>query len=198
MQIDAAVVREGGGAFEIESVELDDPKPDEVLIDITAAGVCHTDLSVRDQYYPTPLPAVLGHEGSGIVREVGRDVTDVESGDHVVASFDYDGICKNCHEGDVALCDEFFAHNFAGQRTEDGSSPLSKDGERLSGMFFGQSSFATQAITKERNGKPRGNWGDRHDGGCPDLRPDGGDATISCVSTGALSGTEVCRTVDCN
>jgi aryl-alcohol dehydrogenase len=151
MQIDAAVVREEGGAFKIESVELDDPKPDEVLIDIAAAGVCHTDISVRDQYYPTPLPAVLGHEGSGVVREVGRNVTNVESGDHVVASFDYDGTCKNCHEGDVALCDEFFAHNFAGQRTEDGSSPLSKDGERLSGMFFGQSSFATQALAKEQN-----------------------------------------------
>lgn len=151
MQIDAAVVREEGGAFEVESVELDEPKPDEVLINVTGAGVCHTDISVRDQYYPTPLPAVLGHEGSGVVRTVGTNVTDVEEGDHVVMSFDYDGTCKNCHEGDVALCDEFFAHNFAGQRVSDGSSPLSKNGERLSGMFFGQSSFATQAIAKERN-----------------------------------------------
>jgi aryl-alcohol dehydrogenase len=151
MQIDAAVVREEGGAFEIESVELDEPQSDEVLIDVKATGVCHTDLSVRDQYYPIPLPAVLGHEGSGVVREVGRDVTDVEPGDHVVMSFDYDETCKNCHDGDVALCDEFFAHNFAGERVDDGSSPLSKDGERLSGMFFGQSSFATQALAMERN-----------------------------------------------
>ena len=69
MQIDAAVVREEGGAFKIESVELDDPKPDEVLIDIAAAGVCHTDISVRDQYYPTPTggprPRGIGGRSGG-------------------------------------------------------------------------------------------------------------------------------------
>lgn len=151
MDITAAVVREEGGTFELESVELGEPQADEVRIDMTAVGVCHTDLSVRDQYYPTPLPAVLGHEGSGVVDAVGEDVSDIEVGDHVVLSFDYDNGCQNCRTGDVAYCESFFEHNFAGRRTGDGSSPISKDGETLSGMFFGQSSFATKAIATERN-----------------------------------------------
>ncbi|MCL9816181.1 NAD(P)-dependent alcohol dehydrogenase [Natronocalculus amylovorans] len=151
MEIKAAVVHEKGGSFEIESVELEEPRADEVLIDMTAVGVCHTDLSVRDQYYPTPLPAVLGHEGSGVVEAVGEDVTGVSPGDHVVLSFDYDTTCSNCRNGDVAYCNEFFEHNFTGRRVEDGSSPISQNGNEISGLFFGQSSFATTAIAKERN-----------------------------------------------
>jgi len=151
MQIDAAVVHEEGGPFTIETVELDGPQADELLVEMSAVGLCHTDLSVRDQYYPTPLPAVLGHEGSGIVREVGEDVTGIEPGDPVVLSFDYDGTCRNCHEGRVAYCEEFFDYNFAGRRPGDGTSPLSADGEAVSGRFFGQSSFATHAIATERN-----------------------------------------------
>lgn len=156
MEIDAAVVREESGPFEIETLELDDPQPGEVLVRVVGAGLCHTDLAVRDQYYPTPLPAVLGHEGSGVVEAVGEGVTKVEAGDRVVLTFDHDGTCRNCREGDVAYCDDFFAHNFAGRRVTDGSSPIHDDGEEVSGMFFGQSSFATHSIATERNVVPVG------------------------------------------
>ena len=151
MQIQAAVVNEEEGPFTIEEVELEDPQDNEVLVRVVGVGVCHTDMIVRDQLYPTPLPAVLGHEGSGVVEAVGENVTDVEPGDRVVMSFDYDDECPSCHAGHPAYCADFFAHNFSGQRPEDGTSPLSRDGEEVSGRFFGQSSFATHAIATERN-----------------------------------------------
>ncbi|WP_336021548.1 NAD(P)-dependent alcohol dehydrogenase [Halobellus salinisoli] len=151
MEIKAAVVNEEGGPFTIESVELSEPQANEVLVRVVGAGVCHTDMIVRDQLYPTPLPAVLGHEGSGVVEAVGDAVTEVEPGDRVVLSFDYDDECSSCHAGHPAYCEDFFAHNFGGRRPEDGSSPLSRGDEALSGRFFGQSSFATHAIATERN-----------------------------------------------
>jgi aryl-alcohol dehydrogenase len=151
MQIQAAVVEEEGGPFTIEDVELEEPQGAEVLVRVVGAGVCHTDMIVRDQLYPTPLPAVLGHEGSGVVEAVGDDVTGVEPGDRVVLSFDYDDDCSSCRAGHPAFCEDFFEHNFGGRRPEDGTSPLSRDGETLSGRFFGQSSFATHAIATERN-----------------------------------------------
>ena len=151
MEIQAAVTNEEGGPFTIQTVELEEPQDNEVLVRVVGAGVCHTDMIVRDQLYPTPLPAVLGHEGSGVVEAVGANVTAVEPGDHVVMSFDYDDDCHSCHAGHPAYCEDFFAHNFGGSRPEDGTSPLSRDGEALSGRFFGQSSFATHAIATERN-----------------------------------------------
>ncbi|MDS0295509.1 NAD(P)-dependent alcohol dehydrogenase [Halogeometricum luteum] len=154
MNIQAAVTHEEGGAFEIEEVSLEEPQADEVLVRVVGAGVCHTDMIVRDQMYPTPLPAVLGHEGSGVVEKVGADVTRVEPGDHVVMSFDYDTTCPSCRDGHPAYCSEFFAHNFGGSRPHDETSPISQDGERVSGRFFGQSSFATHSIATERNVVP--------------------------------------------
>lgn len=154
MEIEAAVVREESGPFDIETFELDEPQSEEVLVRVVGAGVCHTDIAVRDQYYPTPLPAVLGHEGSGVVEEVGENVTKVEPGDRVVLTFDFDRTCPNCQRGQVAYCENFFEHNFAGRRVTDGSSPIQGDDETVSGMFFGQSSFATRAIATERNVVP--------------------------------------------
>ncbi|WP_144905800.1 NAD(P)-dependent alcohol dehydrogenase [Halobellus captivus] len=154
MEIEAAVIEEEGGPFTIGDVELEEPQANEVLVRIVGAGVCHTDLTVRDQLYPTPLPAVLGHEGSGVVEAVGDEVTDVEAGDRVVLSFDYDDDCSSCQTGHPAYCVDFFEHNFSGRRPEDGTSPLSRAGETVSGRFFGQSSFATHAIATERNVVP--------------------------------------------
>ena len=147
-------MNEEGGSFEIEDVTLEEPRPDGVLVRVVGSGVCHTDLIVRDQMYPTPLPAVLGHEGSGVVEEVGSNVTRVEPGDHVVMSFDYDGTCTSCRDGHPAFCESFFAHNFGGARPQDETSPISRDGEEISGRFFGQSSFATYSIATERNVVP--------------------------------------------
>ena len=74
MKITAAVIREKSGPFSIEQLQLDEPKDDEVLVRIVGAGVCHTDLVCRDQYFPVPLPSVFGHEGSGVVEKVGARV----------------------------------------------------------------------------------------------------------------------------
>ncbi len=151
MEIRAAVTENEGAPFRIETVELEEPQANEVLVRVVGAGVCHTDMIVRDQMYPTPLPAVLGHEGSGVVEGVGANVTTVEPGDRVVLTFDSDQDCTSCNAGHPAYCEDFFAHNFGGSRPEDGTSPLSRDDEALSGRFFGQSSFATHSIATERN-----------------------------------------------
>ena len=80
-----------------EPITPDDPRDDEVLIRIAGVGMCHTDLVVRHQYFPTP-PAVLGHEGAGVVEKVGQ-VAKVAEGDAVVLSFASCGVCANCQSG---------------------------------------------------------------------------------------------------
>jgi aryl-alcohol dehydrogenase len=75
--ITAAVVRTGGAPFELSTLELADLQADEVRVRIAASGICHTDLLVRDGSFPTPMPVVLGHEGAGVVEEVGTAVTRV-------------------------------------------------------------------------------------------------------------------------
>jgi aryl-alcohol dehydrogenase len=83
----AAVVRRKGGPFQIETLMIDQPRADEILVRIVATGMCHTDIVIRDQVYPVPLPIVLGHEGAGVVERVGSAVHKVGPGDHVVLSF---------------------------------------------------------------------------------------------------------------
>lgn len=75
--IRAAVVRRKGGPFVIETLAIEEPRVDEVLVRIVATGMCHTDLVIRDQVYPVPLPIVLGHEGGGVVERVGNAVRKV-------------------------------------------------------------------------------------------------------------------------
>ncbi|HEY0180637.1 MAG TPA: NAD(P)-dependent alcohol dehydrogenase, partial [Dokdonella sp.] len=150
-RIKAAVVREKGGAFRIEPVELEDPRADEVLVRIAGVGMCHTDLVVRDQYFPTPLPAVLGHEGSGVVAKVGAAVTKVKPGDHVVLSYASCGACANCQAGRYGYCNDLYGRNFSGGRP-DGTSPCrDAHGGRVSACFFSQSSFGEYALATERN-----------------------------------------------
>lgn len=105
----AAVIRESSGPFTIEPITLENPRADEVLVEVAGAGMCHTDLVVRDQYFPTPLPAVLGHEGSGVVIAVGEAVTRVEIGDHVVLSFGSCGTCQNCLQEPPAIASIYTA-----------------------------------------------------------------------------------------
>jgi aryl-alcohol dehydrogenase len=117
---------------------------------LVAAGVCHTDAVVRDGIFPTPLPAVLGHEGAGIVEEVGAAVRSVKPGDHVVMSAAYCTWCTQCRAGNVAYCENLFAEDFGGRRTTDGTTSLkAPGGEVVSSHFFGQSSFATYANVVE-------------------------------------------------
>lgn len=150
MEAYAAIIERQGAEFVLDKVSIEDPRDDEVLVKIAAAGMCHTDLTVRDQYYPTPLPAVLGHEGSGVVEKVGRSVKSVKPGDKVVLSFSYCGTCPSCRKGHQAYCPSLFPLNFLGRRL-DGSTPIRRNGEELNACFFGQSSFATYSIATENN-----------------------------------------------
>ncbi len=151
IETDAAVVREKGGAFAIERIRIEPPRDHEVLVRIKGVGMCHTDLVVRDQYFPTPLPAVLGHEGSGVVEAVGRSVTKVAPGDHVVLSYASCGLCANCQRGLNGYCPDLYGRNFSGGRP-DGSTPCcDAQGQPVSAYFFAQSSFARHAIATERN-----------------------------------------------
>ena len=150
MKIKAAVTRAKASPMSLESIDLADPRDDEILVRVVATGVCHTDIAMRDQTYPVPQPIVLGHEGAGVVEKVGRGITKVAVGDHVVMSYNSCGHCDSCNEHAPNYCHDFFGHNFAGVRS-DGTSPLSKDGETIHGNFFGQSSFANFALCHERN-----------------------------------------------
>ena len=102
MKIQAAITHTQGENFSIEEVEISDPKANEVLIKIVATGVCHTDAVARDEGM-SPFPAILGHEGSGIVEKVGLGVTSLEKGDHVVISFAACGKCENCFRASFLL-----------------------------------------------------------------------------------------------
>ncbi len=150
MKITAAMAREKAQPFSVEELELGKPRSDEVLVRIAGTGVCHTDLIVRDQWYPVPLPAVLGHEGAGVVEQVGDGVSKVRPGDHVVLTYRSCGLCVNCKRGEPAYCLDLYNQNFGGARP-DGSNAISNDGEEIHGHFFGQSSFATYALAAERN-----------------------------------------------
>jgi aryl-alcohol dehydrogenase len=148
MQITAAVLRSKAHPFHLETVELDAPRADEVLVRMVGVGICHTDLSMRDS--PFTLPVVLGHEGAGVVDLVGERVTKVKPGDHVVLTFSSCGGCPNCQRGQPAYCAHAFDSTFTGTRA-DGSSTLHQGNEIVHGCFFGQSSFATYALAGERN-----------------------------------------------
>jgi len=150
MKIKAAVVREKGGPFRIEEVELEEPREDEVLVRIAGAGLCHTDLAARDQLVPSPFPIVLGHEGAGIVEKIGKRVQKVKPGDHVVLSYVACGVCTPCRKGMEHICLNSFEYNFMGKRP-DGSRTMRKGKEVINGAFFGQSSFASYALANERN-----------------------------------------------
>ena len=146
----AAICRGNTEPFAIEEVELDELRPDELRVRIVACGVCHTDMAVRDEQLPVPLPVVLGHEGAGIVEEVGSAVTDIKPGDRVVMSFNSCGTCPSCEVQAPTYCYNFFPHNWSGTRA-DGSPVMFKGGEKMNANFFGQSSFATHAIAHQAN-----------------------------------------------
>jgi aryl-alcohol dehydrogenase len=150
MQVKAAVVREVGGDFSIEDVELGDPQSGEVLVDIAAVGLCHTDLAIQHGHLPFPLPGVVGHEGAGVVKAVGVGVTKVAVGDKVSLTFNSCGECPTCANDEPAYCVNFMGLNFGGVRP-DGTSAISVGGEPVGSNFFGQSSFATAAIANVRN-----------------------------------------------
>lgn len=105
MRTKAAIVYELNQPVVVEELELDEPKFREVLIKMTASGVCHSDLSVINGTIPNPLPMVIGHEGAGLIEQVGKDVSYVVPGDHVVLSYRPTcGSCLYCTMGRPCLC----------------------------------------------------------------------------------------------
>ena len=149
MKITAAVVRQRGGAFAIEELDLCDPRADELLVEVTASGMCATDLHGRDGYYNTPYPAVFGHEGAGIVRAVGAGVTTFKPGDHVLMSYPWCGECPNCRTQRQTYCLSAFDLKMNGTRA-DGSTLHAQNGKPVYGAFFQQSSFGNFTIANER------------------------------------------------
>lgn len=124
----AAVLRELNGPLSVEDVELAEPGTGEVAVRLAASGVCHSDWNVITGATPNPLPAVLGHEGAGVVEQVGDSVTGVSAGDHVVLSWlPSCGACFFCVQGRGVLCDAAMADMFEGT-LPGGSLALSQAG----------------------------------------------------------------------
>jgi aryl-alcohol dehydrogenase len=147
----AAVLRGPGEPFSFEQVTLAEPQHDELQVRISSVGICHTDLSVVGGTIPAPLPMVLGHEGAGIVEQVGSSVTGFAVGDRVALSFASCGHCASCLGGREAYCVSFARLNFAGRRDNGTTTMLDSAGAVVNGSFFGQSSFATHAVVAARN-----------------------------------------------
>jgi len=159
----AAVVNRKGGPFSLEPVKIEEPREDEILVKMKAVGICHSDICCRDQIFPAVLPQVFGHEGAGIVEQVGSKISRLKPGDHVVLTFNSCGHCPSCDTDMPAYCRDFDQLNASGSRI-DGSSALSVVDEQqgdasndiparknIAGHFFGQSSFAEYALVSERN-----------------------------------------------
>lgn len=148
MKIKAAVAHAFNQPVAIEDVELDAPKSNEVLVKLVATGMCHADI-IATKFQMVPLPAVLGHEGAGIVEQVGPGVTDVTVGDHVVLTVASCGECDLCLAGHPAECRRVNELNFGGAY-QDGTKRLHQGEQDLSN-YFGQASFATHAIVNKRS-----------------------------------------------
>lgn len=150
-EIKAAVVREKGGPFKLETLTLEEPRRDEVLVKIVAAGMCHTDMVARDKVYDVPHPIVLGHEGAGVVESVGADVRKVAPGDPVVLTYMSCGHCKPCYLGEPVYCVNAYPLCFGGAREDGSTATRDAQGSPVHDHFFGQSSFGTFALGNERN-----------------------------------------------
>ncbi len=148
IEVTAAVSRPGNAEPQLEKLRLETPRPGEMRVRIVACGICHTDLHEHPGRM-APQPIVLGHEGAGVVEEVGEAVRGFAVGDHVILSGSSCGECPSCRENRPTYCDLAMPHCFGGKRL-DGSTALSEGDEKVHSHFFGQSSFSTQAIVPER------------------------------------------------
>jgi aryl-alcohol dehydrogenase len=126
-------------------VELADLRPGEVYVKIEASGLCHTDLNMQ---HFLPMPAIVGHEGAGVVAEIGPGVTYAKPGDRVIISWPACGVCENCLSGKRYICDVEFPLLFGGCRL-DGSKTVTLNGQEISACYFQQSSFSTYALVPE-------------------------------------------------
>jgi S-(hydroxymethyl)glutathione dehydrogenase / alcohol dehydrogenase len=142
----AAVLYEFGAPLVVEEVELDPPKEGEALVRMVASGVCHSDLHVAQGIHPTALPVVLGHEGAGIVEEVGPGVASLEPGDHVMLTWlPYCGRCRQCVRGRPNRCENVAWYDAT---MEDGTCRFHRDGRRI--HHYNTSSFAERSVVPAR------------------------------------------------
>ena len=132
MKTRAAVAWKAGAPLTIETVDLEGPGPGEVLVEIKATGICHTDEFTRSGGDPEGLfPAILGHEGAGVVLEIGAGVTSVKPGDHVIPLYTPEcRQCKSCLSRRTNLCTSIRATQGQGLMP-DGTSRFSLNGETL-------------------------------------------------------------------
>src|SRR5215208_5894288 len=149
MKMRAAVLEEFGKPLSIQDVELAEPKAGEVLVRLVATGVCHTDMYTASGADPSGYaPAVLGHEGAGVVEAIGEGVTDVVVGDHVVTLFSPQcRECEHCLSPKTNLCMAIRAEQNLGH-LPDGTVRLSRDGEPIR-HFMGTSTFAEYTVMPE-------------------------------------------------
>jgi len=141
----AVVVREIGAGFETAELEIAAPLGREVLLDVKASGLCHTDLTMSRHEMGNPLPAVFGHEVAGVVTAVGPQVTDVAVGDHVVGCLvQYCGACVKCLSGRVYQC----LNPETTLRAEGEPARLTENGDPIF-QAFGLGGFAQQALIHE-------------------------------------------------
>jgi S-(hydroxymethyl)glutathione dehydrogenase/alcohol dehydrogenase len=142
----AAVQFEVPGQLEIVDLVVDDPGPREVLIQVAASGLCHSDLHFLEGKYHTDLPCVLGHEAAGVVLAVGHDVTYLKPGDHVITCLSsFCGTCRFCVTGRPYLCDRKGL-----ERSADEKPRLSLDGEKVN-QFARLGAFAEQMLVHENS-----------------------------------------------
>jgi S-(hydroxymethyl)glutathione dehydrogenase / alcohol dehydrogenase len=153
MRIHAAILWEQGQPLSVESAELDGPGPGELLVEIKAAGVCHSDLHPARGDWAMKVPVVLGHEGAGIVREVGPNVTRVRPDDHVVLCWaPACGVCPPCKEGRAVLCDRLEKVTYR-NKLPSGASRLHARGTDVA-PFLGTACFSDCVIVPEEAAVP--------------------------------------------
>lgn len=141
----AAVLNAIDGLFSIEEIEIDAPKGREVLVEVKASGLCHSDLHMSETDYGLPLPAVFGHELAGIVKEIGPDVREFVVGDHVVGSLvQYCGHCEACLDGRTYQC----AHPEETLRAPTERQRLTRNGDTVTPVF-GTAAFAEYTLVHE-------------------------------------------------
>lgn len=148
MRIHAAILWEQGQELSVETAELDAPGPGELLVDIKAAGVCHSDLHPARGDWAMKVPVILGHEGAGVVREIGPAVTRVREGDHVVLCWaPACGVCPPCREGRAVLCDRLEKVTYR-NKLPSGASRLHARGKDIA-PFLGTACFSDFVVVPE-------------------------------------------------
>jgi Zn-dependent alcohol dehydrogenase len=141
MTVKAAIVEDAGAPPIVDGVELADVQGDELRVRMVAAGICHTDLSIASGLLPSAFPAVLGHEGAGVVEEIGPDVRRFRPGDRIVVSVAHHcGHCRYCELGSPRLCVE----------RDDGRERYFRGGSVVA-QTFGTGTFAEEIVVRERS-----------------------------------------------